>query len=114
MTLSAFQTLNLAVAFLLELCVLAALVYWGFSSGGGLPTRLALGFGAPLVAAVGWGLFLAPRATVSLGQPWGGLLKAAVFLTASLALYAAGEATLAWVFLLAVIVNQALMRLWKS
>jgi hypothetical protein len=101
--LSAFQTMNLAVAFLLELCVLAALVYWGFSSGGGLPTRLALGLGAPLVAAVVWGLLLAPRATVSLGEPWSGLLKAAVFLAASLALYAAGQATLAWVFLLAVV-----------
>jgi hypothetical protein len=110
---SAFQTMNLAVAFLLEHCVLAALVCWGLSSGGGLPTRRTLGLGAPLVAAVVWGLFLAPRATVSLGRPWTGLPEAAVFLTASLALYAAGQATLAGVFSLAVVVNQARMHLWK-
>jgi hypothetical protein len=111
--LNAFQTLNVAVAFLLELCVLAALAYGGMSSGGGLPTRLALGIGAPLLVAIIWGLFLAPRATVSLGQPWSGLLKAAVFLTAARALDAAGQAMLAWLFMLAVVGNQVLLRLWK-
>ena len=29
---------NLVLAFLLELCALAALGYWGFVTGGGLPS----------------------------------------------------------------------------
>ena len=32
---------NLALAFLLELCALAALGYWGFVTGGGYQRRLA-------------------------------------------------------------------------
>ena len=48
---------NLALAFFLELCALAALGYWGFVTGEGLPARIGLGVGAPLLAAVLWGAF---------------------------------------------------------
>ncbi|HEX6711657.1 MAG TPA: DUF2568 domain-containing protein [Rubrobacter sp.] len=44
-----FHWANLARAFLLELCALAALGYWGVSVGGGLVTKRALGLGTPLV-----------------------------------------------------------------
>jgi hypothetical protein len=36
---------NLALAFLLELCALAALGYWGFVTAGGLPAKIGLGVG---------------------------------------------------------------------
>ena len=51
---------NLTVAFLLELCALAALGYWGLRTASGPATKAALGIGAPLLAAVLWGLFAAP------------------------------------------------------
>lgn len=60
-----FHWANLALAFVLELCSLAALGYWGVSVGGGLVTKTALELGALLFAAVLWGLFAAPRAPVS-------------------------------------------------
>jgi hypothetical protein len=69
--LEGVKTANLALRFLLELCALVALGYWGFKTGGGLITKLALGIGAPLLAAVVWGTFLAPRAAV----PTPGLLR---------------------------------------
>ena len=48
----AFRWANLTLAFVLELCALGALGYWGVRTGGGPVTRTALGIGAPLSAAV--------------------------------------------------------------
>ena len=52
---------NLALRLLPELCALGALGYWGFKTGGGSLARIGLGVGAPLVAAVAWGVFASPR-----------------------------------------------------
>jgi hypothetical protein len=105
-----FRWANLALAFLLELCALAALGYWGVSVGGGLVTKTALGLGTPLVAAILWGLFAAPRAPVSV--PLVGLgVKLIVFGSAAAALYATGHRALAIVFAAIVVANGALMRL---
>ncbi len=57
---------NLALRFLLELCALVALGYWGFKTGGGLMAKIGLGIGAPLAAAVVWGVFVSPQARVQL------------------------------------------------
>ena len=65
MTGQAFHWANLTVAFLLELCALVVLGFWGVRTGSGPVTKTALGIGAPLLAAVLWGLFAAPRAPVS-------------------------------------------------
>lgn len=48
---------NEALAFLLELAALAALAWWGFTTGSSLLVRVLLGVGTPLVAVVLWGLF---------------------------------------------------------
>jgi hypothetical protein len=45
------------VQFVLELCLLAAVAWWGAATAG-LPLGLAL----PLVVAVLWGTFCAPKA----------------------------------------------------
>ncbi|UIJ61027.1 YrdB family protein [Amycolatopsis acidiphila] len=58
--------MNDGLAFLLELLALAALAYWGFTTGDGIALKLVLGIGAPVLAAVVWGLFAAPRATFGL------------------------------------------------
>jgi hypothetical protein len=54
----------LTLAFVAELAALAALGHWGFVSGGSTAVRLLLGLGLPLLAAVLWGVFAAPRAPV--------------------------------------------------
>ncbi len=59
--MSALHGALLAVRFLLELAALAALAYWGFSEYDGVAAVL-LGVGAPLLAAVVWGLFVSPKA----------------------------------------------------
>ena len=55
---------NLALRFLLELCALAALGYWGFKTRESPGAKIGLGIGAPLLAAIVWGTFLAPRASI--------------------------------------------------
>lgn len=62
---TAWRMGNLGLAFLVELGAVAALAYAGFRMGTTVPVRLALGIGAPAAAIVLWGLFAAPRATVS-------------------------------------------------
>jgi hypothetical protein len=99
---------NLALAFLLELCALAALGYWGFVTGGGLPAKIGLGVGVPLLAAVLWGVFESPRASLPLPEPWHLLFALAFFGCAAAALYAAHHARLA----LVVILNQVLVYIW--
>jgi hypothetical protein len=108
----AFHWTNLALAFALELCALAALCYWGFSVGGGPVAKAALGIGTPVCAAVLWGLFAAPRAPVSVPLLELGT-KLLVFGSATLALYATGHLTLAVVFAFVVVANAALIRLGR-
>ena len=106
----AFYWINLTLAFLLELCALAALVYWGFRVGGGPITKLVLGLGAPLLAAVLWGVFAAPRAPMSV--PLARLaVQLVVFGSAAVALYATAHAALALTFAILVAVNSAMVRL---
>jgi hypothetical protein len=108
----AFHWANLTLAFALELCALAALCYWGFSVGGGPVAEAVLGIGAPVCAAVLWGLFAAPRAPVSV--PLLGLgTKLFVFGSATLALYATGHSVLAIVFAFVVVANAVMVRLGR-
>jgi hypothetical protein len=55
--LEVIKNANLLLRFLLELCALAALGYWGFKTGGGMAAKVGLGIGAPLAAALVWGCF---------------------------------------------------------
>lgn len=53
------QALNLALRFLLELCALAAMAYWGWSQTGA-GWRYALMLAIPALAAGAWGTFAVP------------------------------------------------------
>ena len=100
---------NLALRFLLELCALAALGYWGFQTGQSLSVKIGLAIGVPLLAAVVWGTFISPRATVRMPTWVWLVLQAAVFGCAAAGLAATGQRTLAGVFVLAVAINSLLL-----
>lgn len=112
--MSAFKSINLGLSFLLELCLLAALGYWGFTTGQTLPLKLLLGLGTPLAVAVVWGLLLAPKAARRLREPAFSILKLALFAVACIALYAAGQPTLALIFAVVVAVNHTLAMTWRQ
>jgi hypothetical protein len=114
MALSVIKNANLALTFFLELGVLVALGYWGFHTGQGTIAKLALGLGAPLAAAVLWGLFGAPRGKWHLKGVWRVLLQVVFFGSAALALAAAASITLGITWALVCIVNLGLNYLWKQ
>jgi hypothetical protein len=101
--------LNLLVRFLLELCMLAAVGYWGFKTGSGWAMKILLGIGLPILMAVLWGLFIAPRAM----YPLKGISHLAVELillgSGAVALFASGKPTLGWVYTIIVIINKVLL-----
>jgi hypothetical protein len=86
--------------------MLAALGYWGFKTGDSAATQWLLGIGAPALAAVVWGAFIAPKATVKVPPAaWIGL-QVIVFGAAAIALAAAAP-SLAVPFAGAVILDGA-------
>jgi hypothetical protein len=114
---------NLALHFILELCALAALMYWGFQAGGGWLMKTVLGIGIPFLVAFAWGTFRVPNDPGKAPVPVPGLLRLllewAVFGLAVTSLAAARRPSLAWAFGLAALINYALMYdrliwLWKQ
>jgi hypothetical protein len=105
MVLTIIKNANLALAFFLELGVLAALGYWGFQTGQGTIARIALGIGAPAVAVVVWGLFGAPQAVWPLNGASHLLLEVIFFGSAAVALFAAGQHVLGVAFALVFVLN---------
>ena len=105
---------NLALRFLLELCALGALGYWGFKTGNGTIMKIVLGIGAPLVAAVVWGTFVSPQAPVQLPGLLVLVLQVLVFGSAAAGLVATGHRTLARVFVVIVVINAILMYVWEQ
>jgi hypothetical protein len=95
------KSLALLVRFLLELAALGAVAWWGFE------VNVLLGVAAPLLVAVVWGLFIAPKATVEVPKAvWIGL-QVLVFGAAALALAAVAPGWVAASFVAVVVLDSA-------
>ncbi|GIK40391.1 MAG: hypothetical protein BroJett011_42240 [Chloroflexota bacterium] len=108
------KSANLALRFLLELCILVTLGYWGFKTGLGWAVKIGLGIGGPLLVAVVWGIFLAPNSSMRLQEPFLLILELVIFGLAIAALFATGHRSLAWAFGLIYVINKILMIIWKQ
>jgi len=101
--------LNMLVRFLLELCMLAAVGYWGFKTSSGWVLKIILGIGLPVLIAVLWGLFIAPRATYPLrGVPYL-LLELLLLGSGAVALFASGRTNLGWIYVAVLVIHKVLM-----
>lgn len=100
----------LFILFLLELCALVALSWAGFAVQAPAGVRIAFGVGLPLVAAVAWGLFAAPRAKYKVPPGAVTTIKVIVYGAATLAIFALGHERLALAYPLAVAAVSALVR----
>ncbi|MDQ6660257.1 MAG: YrdB family protein [Chloroflexota bacterium] len=98
------KSVNLALRFLLELCAVAALAYWGFQSGSGLIMKIILGVGVPLLTVVIWAIFVASNAAVHLPEP--------IPFVLGLIILGLAAAALAVVFGVIVVINAVLMVIW--
>ncbi len=108
------KSVNLGVTFLLEVCMLAALAYWGFQASDNPLLKIVLGAGAPLLAALIWWRFMAPRSATRLTGSAYLLLKLILFGAAAIGLAAAGQTTLAILFAVISVINQVLLIVWKQ
>jgi len=105
---------NLALRFLLELAALAAFAYWGATGPWSSSVRVGLAVGTPAVAALVWGLFVAPRSRVALPTLARLGIGLAVFLSAAAALAARGHGRLAGGFALMAVLNTVLLLVWQQ
>lgn len=108
------QYANIILRFLLEICGLIALGYWGFRVGNGYTMKILFGFGIPTFIAVVWGFFGSPNAKIQLSTISHILLEIVIFGLPALALYASGHRRLTWYFVTCVIINRLLLLLWKQ
>ncbi|GAB2803023.1 hypothetical protein GCM10027176_04670 [Actinoallomurus bryophytorum] len=105
------RLVNDILAFVVELVALAVFAWWGAATGGGLVLSLVLGIGAPLVAAVVWGIFASPKAQVKL-PPYGvAAVQGLVFFVALICLDLLGHRTLAVLFGVVAAANMVIGRL---
>lgn len=108
------KSVNLIVRFLLELCALTALGYWGFHVGNGMMTKFLLGIGAPLVAAIIWGAFVAPHAAYKASGVLQFILELVVMGSAALALYFSKKYGLCYTFSFVYVMNRILLTVWMQ
>lgn len=103
---------NLAVRFLLELCVLALVGYWGYRVGNSQVTRIGLAILIAIAAAIFWALFGSPKATFALSGPAHLLVEAVFFGSGVAALLASGHSGAAMAMAAIAIANRVLIQVW--
>ncbi len=77
----------LAVRFVLELCLLAALAVGGWELGGGGPLGTVVAVVVVLAAAGAWGMWVGPRSARRLPDPWRLVLEIGLFALGGLGLW---------------------------
>lgn len=103
----------LALKFVLELCMLAALAYWGAQAGGSTAGDVVLAIAAPLAAAAVWARYAAPRSPRRLPRARRVALESCVFAIATVALAAAGAPVAAAAFAALAALDTVLLLRWE-
>lgn len=96
---------NVAARFVLELAGLACVGWWGATASDTMIVRVLLAVGGVAVFAVIWGRFLAPTANSGLDRRQKNIVGTLVLLVAAGTLAAAGQAALALVYAVLIVVN---------
>lgn len=102
------KALNLLVRFLLELCMLGAVGYWGFRTGSSWAMKIILGIGLPLLIAAGWWF------AWKLSGIWRLALELTLLGSGAVALFASNQPGLGWMYTVILVINKALMVIWKQ
>jgi hypothetical protein len=103
----------LSIAFLLELSALVAFTYWGFQLDRGWMMKILFGIGTPILVAIIWGTFIAPKASLPVSDLLRIVLQFILFGLAATALYYSNKGMLAVIFMFIVIINLSLMYIMK-
>lgn len=103
------KAFNLLIRFLLELCALAALGYWGWHAASDEAGRIALVIAAPLTLSALWSLFAAHKAKYPPPRFWKAFVGVLLLESAALALALAEQGVLAGVFGAVILVNSGVV-----
>jgi hypothetical protein len=105
---------NLTVRFLLELLLLAALAWWGFTLDAPILVRILAGLAAAGGAAVVWGRWIAPRARGRLRDPLRFGVETVLWIAGAGAVTAVAGAAWGIGFLVLALATAALARVWPE
>jgi undecaprenyl pyrophosphate phosphatase UppP len=108
------KAINLIAAFFLEIAMLIFLGYCGFQYPENRILKYLLMILLPLIAAILWGFFAAPKSRRRLRQPYRMFFAMMIFGVAVFLLYKSGIRTLAIVFAVLVLINQLLLLILKQ
>ena len=78
-----FQYAIISIFFLLEIAMLVSFMYWGFHLDTSLLVKILFGVGAPIVVAIIWGTFIAPKVSIPVSVPIRILLQIILFSSAA-------------------------------
>ena len=92
------KSINQVIYFLVELSMLASLGYTGFQLSQHPFGKYVTGIGLPLLAAILWGVFAAPRSAHRLELPYRSLFALTLFGLTVFLLYRTGQTRLAIYF----------------
>lgn len=108
------KSLNLVLAFVLEVCLLAAIAYWGWQLDATTGVRWCVAIAAPALLALAWSLFAAPTARQRLSRtPLIGF-KLVVFTVGAALLYSTGSHALAVLLEALALGNLGLATVWDQ
>jgi membrane protein implicated in regulation of membrane protease activity len=102
------RSASLGVRFACELAALVAVGWWGWTVSAVLVVVL------PLLVAVVWGAFVAPRARRRVPDPARLALEVVIFAAATACFLAVGQQLVAVVFAVAAVVTALLVRKWPE
>jgi hypothetical protein len=105
---------NLALAFLLELAALFAVGAWTFSLSLGTAAALLLAVAVVAVYVTLWAIFAAPKAATRLRSGPRAAFEVVWFGSAAILAALSGRVTFAIVFVVLVVINRALLRVWRQ
>ncbi len=108
-----YKASMLLLLFVLELCAVAGLAWWGFTVDSASWMRVLLGLVTPAIAILLWALFAAPRARIRVSPTAVVAVKAVVYAAATVAIAATGHIALAVGFLGLVLLVTGLIRLGR-
>jgi hypothetical protein len=112
--MEALKLINLGLRFILEILVLLIIGYWGFQVSQGTLLKFLVGIGLPLLIAVIWGMFGAPKARYLLSGFPCLLLEIVFFGLPVIVLLILEKRTLAFIYGLLSIINLVLIKIWDQ
>lgn len=96
--------------FLLEICMLLSLSYWGFHNH----ASYLYGIGLPLLAALLWGIFAAPKSKNRLQMPYRMFFSIGFFWISGILLYETGLTLYAIAFMIVAFISGILAYIFEK